>query len=73
TTSGISTFYIYGWDMVAGQWFQAYNPKAEEGSIATPYMQAESEITSKWNVSKTEMVVNAKNKTITTVLNGALA
>lgn len=27
----------------------------------------------KWNVSKTEMVVNAKNKTITTVLNGALA
>lgn len=27
----------------------------------------------KLNVSKTEMVVNAKNKTITTVLNGALA
>jgi hypothetical protein len=27
----------------------------------------------KWNVSKTEMVVNAKNKTITTVLNGALS
>ena len=48
-------------------------PKVEEGGKATPYMQAESEITSKWNVSKTEMVVNAKNKTITTVLNGALA
>ena len=27
----------------------------------------------KWNVTKTEMVVNDKNKTITTVLNGALA
>ena len=27
----------------------------------------------KWNVSKTEMVVNTKAKTITTVLNGALA
>ena len=27
----------------------------------------------KWNVSRTEMVVNAKNKTITTVLNGVLA
>lgn len=27
----------------------------------------------KWNVSKTEMVVNSKAKTITTVLNGALA
>ena len=48
-------------------------PKVEEGSTATPYMQAESEITNKWNVTKTEMVVNAKNKTITTVLNGALA
>lgn len=30
-------------------------------------------IDDKWNVSKTEMVVNAKNKTITTVLNGALS
>lgn len=27
----------------------------------------------KWNVSKTEMVVNSKTKTITTVLNGVLA
>ena len=27
----------------------------------------------KWNVSKTEMVVNSKAKTITTVLNGALS
>jgi hypothetical protein len=47
--------------------------KWEYGSIATPYMQSESELRPKWNVSKTEMVVNAKNKTITTVLNGALA
>jgi len=45
TTSGTSTFYIYGWDMVAGQWFQAYNPKAEPGSTATPYMPSASEVT----------------------------
>nr|DAL34127.1 MAG TPA_asm: Minor structural protein 4 [Caudoviricetes sp.] len=30
-------------------------------------------IQNKWNVSKTEMVVNATNKTIATVLNGALS
>nr|DAM20466.1 MAG TPA: Minor structural protein 4 [Caudoviricetes sp.] len=48
-------------------------PKVEEGPTATPYMQAESETTRKWNVSKTEMVVNSKSKAITTVLNGALA
>lgn len=51
--------------------------KWEEGDKATPYMPSESEATSvdfpKWNVSRTEMVVNAKNKTIKTVLNGALA
>lgn len=51
--------------------------KWEYGSTATPYMPSESEATSvgfpKWNVSKTEMVVNSKTKTITTVLNGALA
>ena len=51
--------------------------KWEYGSVATPYMQTESETTSadlpKWNVSKTEMVVNSKSKAITTVLNGALA
>lgn len=105
TTSSTPTFIIYGLNMVAGQHFQVYNLKAEEGSTATPYMQSESETTKsdrpsyigqyidytledstnpssytwgevigdKWNVSKTEMVVNAKNKTITTVLNGALA
>jgi hypothetical protein len=51
--------------------------KWEYGSIATPYMPTESEATRvdfpKWNVSKTEMVVNSKAKTITTVLNGSLA
>lgn len=47
--------------------------KWEYGSVATPYMQAESEATNKWNVSNTEMVVNTKTKAITTVLNGALA
>nr|AAO15642.1 host determinant protein [Lactococcus phage CHL92] len=51
--------------------------KVEQGSTATPYMPSESETTSadlpKWNVSKTEMVVNTKAKTITTVLNGALS
>lgn len=51
--------------------------KWEEGDKATHYMPSESEATSvdfpKWNVSKTEMVVNSKTKTITTVLNGALA
>ena len=73
TTSGTHNFFIYGWDMVAGQWFQAYNPKAELGSIATPWVPSESESRRKWNVSKTEMVVNTKSKTIITVLNGALA
>ena len=51
--------------------------KWEHGSVATQYMPTESEATSvdfpKWNVSKTEMVVNGKAKTITTVLNGALS
>lgn len=51
--------------------------KWEEGSKATPYMPSEGEATSadfpKWSVSKTEMLVNTKNKTITTVLNGALS
>ncbi len=48
-------------------------PKVEEGSFATPYMPSKNEATRKWNVSKTEMVVNSKTKAITTVLNGALA
>lgn len=56
-------------------WIAGY--KWEHGSKATPYMPSESEATSidfpKWNVSNTEMVVNSKAKTITTVLNGALA
>ena len=51
--------------------------KWEEGDKATPYMPSESEATSvdfpRWNVSKTEMVVNKKSKAITTVLNGALS
>jgi hypothetical protein len=51
--------------------------KWEHGSVATQYMPTESEAISvdfpKWSVSKTEMVVNTKTKTITTVLNGALA
>lgn len=76
TTSGTHTFFIYGWDMEAGQWFQAYNPKAELGSEATPYMQAESEITSadlpKWNVTKTGMLVSPQTKQITMVQAGAL-
>ena len=45
TTSGTTPFYIYGWNMVASQWFQAYNPKAEYGSTATPYMPSFSEVT----------------------------
>ncbi|MCH5428218.1 hypothetical protein LYY04_10790 [Lactococcus lactis] len=49
TTSGTPNLYIYGWDMVAGQWFQAYNPKAEEGSTATPHMPSASEVkTADW-------------------------
>lgn len=47
--------------------------KIEHGETPTPYMQSESETIIKWNVSKTEMVVNTKTKAITTVLNGALA
>ncbi|AZF90863.1 capsid and scaffold protein [Streptococcus phage CHPC927] len=45
TTSGTPTFVMYGWDMVAGQGFQLYNPKAELGSVATPWMPSESEVT----------------------------
>ncbi|WP_353727234.1 hypothetical protein ABQ274_12015 [Lactococcus lactis] len=45
TSSGTPTFIIYGLDMVAGQGFQVYNPKAEQGSITTPYMPSSSEVT----------------------------
>lgn len=45
TTSGTPTFVMYGWDMVAGQGFQLYNPKAELGSVATPWMPSASEVT----------------------------
>ena len=45
TTSGTPTFIIYGWDMVAGQGYQLYNPKAEEGSTATPHIPSSSEVT----------------------------
>ena len=44
TTSGTPGFVIYGWDMVAGQSFQVYNHKAEEGSVATPWMPSDSEV-----------------------------
>ena len=44
TSSETPTFMIYGWDMVAGQHFQVYNPKVEEGSTATPYMPSASEV-----------------------------
>ena len=46
--------------------------KWEYGSIATPYMQAESEITNKWNVTKTGMLVSQQTKQITMVQAGAL-
>lgn len=50
--------------------------KWEEGSVATPYMQAESETTSadlpKWNVTKTGMLVSPQTKQITMVQAGAL-
>lgn len=59
--------------LTTGSEINLKKPKVEEGDKATPYMQAESEITSKWNVSKTEMIINPKTKAITTVLNGALA
>lgn len=65
------------YEKASGQAVWTAGHKWEEGSFATPYMPSESEATSvdfpKWNVSKTEMVVNSKAKTITTVLNGALA
>lgn len=44
TTSGTPTFVMYGWDMVSGQGFQLYNPKAELGSVATPWMPSASEV-----------------------------
>ena len=50
--------------------------KWEEGSVATPYMQAESETTSadlpKWNVTKTGMLVSPQAKQITMVQAGTL-
>ena len=45
TSSGTLTFVIYGWDMVAGQEFQLYNPKVEIGSTATPWMPSKNEVT----------------------------
>ncbi|WP_332407183.1 hypothetical protein [Pseudolactococcus laudensis] len=45
TSSGTPTFVIYGYDMVAGQHFQVYNPKVEEGSTVTPYMPSAGEVT----------------------------
>lgn len=55
-------------------WTAGY--KWEEGSVATPYMQAESETTSadlpKWNVTKTGMRVSPQVKQITMVQAGAL-
>lgn len=73
TTSGTHNFFMYGWDMVAGQWFQAYNPKAELGTTATPYMQSESESRpNKWNVTKTGMLVSPQAQQITMVQAGTL-
>lgn len=50
--------------------------KLEEGSVATPYMQTESETTSsdlpKWNVTKTGMLVSPQTIQITMVQAGAL-
>jgi hypothetical protein len=46
--------------------------KWEEGDKATPYMQTESETTSKWNVTKTGMLVSPQTKQITMVQAGAL-
>lgn len=43
----------------------------EDSKIPSSYKW--SKIQNKWNVNKTEMIVNETNKTITTVLNGALA
>ena len=45
TKTGTALFYIYGWNMVADQWFQAYNIKVENGSTATPWMPSASEAT----------------------------
>ena len=56
----------------AGTEIDLKKPKVEEGSTATPYMQAESEITSKWNVTKTGMLVSPQDKQITMVQAGAL-
>ncbi len=44
TSSGTPTFVIYGWDMVAGQEFQVYNHKVEEGPTATSWMPSSSEV-----------------------------
>lgn len=68
---------VVRYEKASGQAIWTAGHKWEEGSIATLYMPSKSEATSvdfpKWNVSKTEMVVNSEDKTITTVLTGALA
>ncbi|MCS9993945.1 phage tail spike protein [Streptococcus thermophilus] len=45
TSSGTPTFIIFGMDMVAGQGFQVCKPKAEKGSIATPWIPSANEVT----------------------------
>lgn len=73
----IAMYFRFGSGSIIKGGLEVAGHKIEHGETPTPYMPTESEATSvdfpKWNVSKTEMVVNAKNKTITTVLNGALA
>lgn len=56
------------WPSYIGQ-YSDYTPEDSKNPASYKW----SKIQNKWNVNKTEMVVNAKNKTITTVLNGALA
>lgn len=70
--SGFSTFYPTTTSDRPSHIGQYTDTTLEDSTNPSSYTWREIQ-EDKLNVSKTEMVVNAKNKTITTVLNGALA
>lgn len=70
--SGFSTFYPTTKSNRPSHIGQYTDTTLEDSTNPNSYTWEETQ-EEKWNVSKTEMVVNTKNKTITTVLNGALA
>lgn len=70
--SGFSTFYPTTTSDRPSHIGQYTDTTLEDSTNPSSYTWREIQ-EDKWNVTKTEMVVNSKSKTITTVLNGALA